>query len=254
MKPAARQRTSSPPTPVRHKGELFGRDREVYREVVAAVMSHRIPPGTKLTESVLCEALQVSRAVARMGLLRLAHDGIVELRPNRGAAVASPSLKEAHEIYEARRVIEGAIVERLCGSVSRTSRAELARMVAAGVRSFERGRTAEWISSAGRFHVRLAELHGNTVMVQQVRELVSRSNLITALYLSAGTTVFSAKERVAIVELLEDGAAATRRKARRSMERLLHGVEDRLRVVPHDGASVDLRGVFNRPMSIGEMD
>ena len=43
-------------------------------------------------------------------LQRLAHDRIVELRPNKGAVVASPTPEETRQIFEARRALEAAIM------------------------------------------------------------------------------------------------------------------------------------------------
>lgn len=242
---AARQNAAS--KAVRVKGDLFGQDQAVYRAVLGAVMSHRLPPGTKLVEAALSESLRLPRAVVRMGLLRLAHDRIVELRPNRGAAVASPSIEEARQVYEARRLLEGALVARLCGTISRTGLAELRRMVQDGANAFEKGAVAQWITLAGRFHVRLAEFSGNEVIVRQVSELVSRSNLITALYMAEGKTLYSIQARQSLIEHLAKDTQAARRSATATMERLLHEVEERLEVLPPDGAGVDLRAILEQP-------
>jgi DNA-binding GntR family transcriptional regulator len=57
----------------------------IYRAVFESVMSQRLKPGTKLPEAPLCELFGVSRSVVRKVLQKLAHDHIVQLRPNRGA-------------------------------------------------------------------------------------------------------------------------------------------------------------------------
>ena len=54
-------------------------------------MSQRLAPGTKLPEATLCELFGVGRSVVRKVLQKLAHDHIVQLRPNRGAIVAVPT-------------------------------------------------------------------------------------------------------------------------------------------------------------------
>ena len=228
----------------RQKGELFGADERVYRAVLDAVMSHRLPPGTKLVEAVLSDSMRLPRAVVRMGLLRLAHDRIVELRPNRGAAVASPTLEDARHVYDARRLFEGALAERMCGRLSKGALAELRRYISDGLAAFKRDDTAAWITLAGRFHVRLAEFSGNPIVAQQVRELVSRTNLITALYLLKGSTVYSSEERQELLLLLVDSAPSAPRRAKLVMERLLRAVEERLQVRPPSQEEVDLRGIF----------
>ena len=85
-------------------------DERIYRAVVNAVMSHRLPPGTRLGEAEFCDLYGVSRTTVRKALQRLAHDHIIELRPNRGAVVASPSPKEARDVFAARRALEREIV------------------------------------------------------------------------------------------------------------------------------------------------
>src|SRR5690349_20971349 len=60
-------------------------EERIFRSVFEGVASQRLAPGTKLPEASLCELFGVSRALVRKVLQRLAHDHIVELRPNRGA-------------------------------------------------------------------------------------------------------------------------------------------------------------------------
>jgi DNA-binding GntR family transcriptional regulator len=228
----------------RPKGELFGADQLVYRAVLDAVMAQRLPPGTRLIEASLSNALGVSRAVVRMGLLRLAHDRIVELRPNRGAAIARPDFAEARQVYEARRLLEGALAEQMCTRLSRTGIAELRRIVMAGTAAFRRHDNPGWITLAGRFHTRLAELSGNPVIAGQVTELVSRTNLITALYLTEGETVYTGDERLQLLELFASGTPAAARRARKLMEGMLEAVEKRLKVSPPMVAGIDLESLL----------
>ena len=58
-----------------------GVDKRIYNAVSGAVMSHQLPPGTKLTAASLCGLFHVSRTTVRKTLLRLAHEQILELRP-----------------------------------------------------------------------------------------------------------------------------------------------------------------------------
>src|SRR3712207_6125152 len=85
-------------------------DAPVYDAIHEAVMEHRLAPGARLTEASLCEVFGVSRAVVRMALLRLSHDRIVTLTPNRGAAIARPSVQETREVFELRRLDRKSVV------------------------------------------------------------------------------------------------------------------------------------------------
>ena len=55
----------------------------------------------------------VKRGAIRLALAQLATDKLVDLEPNRGAFVAAPTLQDVHEVFEMRRIIELAVVERL---------------------------------------------------------------------------------------------------------------------------------------------
>jgi DNA-binding GntR family transcriptional regulator len=225
----------------RIKGELFGADQKVCNAIIEAVMAHRLAPGTKLVEAVLAEMFKVPRTVVRMGLLRLAHDQIVELRPNRGAVIASPSMQQAREVYAARRLIEGGLVTQLCGELNKGQLAELKKMVSEGHQAYERDDIANWIKQAGEFHVRLAEFTDNAYLSNAVRELVARSNLITALYLTPGHTVFAKEPRLELIQQLGSKAPTAGKKARELMEKLLLSIENRLKLSNASPETPDLR-------------
>ena len=85
----------------------------VYDTVSRALLAGRLTPGTPLRETALAEVFGISRERVRKILLRLGTNRLIELVPNRGAFVASPSLEQARDIYEARRILEGGIVGHL---------------------------------------------------------------------------------------------------------------------------------------------
>src|SRR5215217_1189689 len=90
-RPRSRRPPTADPAPGTRKRGATAVDLRIYSAVVNAVMSHRLPPGTRLGEAEFCELYDVSRTTVRKALQRLAHEHIVVLRPNRGAVVASPS-------------------------------------------------------------------------------------------------------------------------------------------------------------------
>ena len=61
----------------------------------SAILERALLPGMKLPEDSLGERFGASRTIIRQALERLSIEGLVELRQNRGAAVAQPSLEEA---------------------------------------------------------------------------------------------------------------------------------------------------------------
>jgi DNA-binding GntR family transcriptional regulator len=196
--------TAAPSTPARKRG-LTAVDERIYRAVVGAVMSHRLPPGTRLGEADFCALYDVSRTTVRKALQRLAHDHIIELRPNRGAVVASPTPKEARDVFAARRALEREIVPLV---VRRATPASL-RAIRTAIDAEEAARhgadRTAWIRLGGEFHLLLAELAGNAVLQRFMAELVSRCSLIIALYENPGVPMCGNHDHHELLALIERG-------------------------------------------------
>ena len=120
-------------------------DGRIYRALHDAILEQRLPPGTKLTEDGLGEIFGVSRTVVRKSLLRLVHENLVVMRPNRGAIVASPSVDEAADVFEARRIVEGAIIRKVCQRMTPHQVSRLRTLVDKERAAHESGDRAGWI-------------------------------------------------------------------------------------------------------------
>lgn len=58
----------------------------VYKNLRQAIIEQALLPGDKLPEDIIGERFGVSRTIVRGVLTRLFSEGLVDLRPNRGAA------------------------------------------------------------------------------------------------------------------------------------------------------------------------
>ena len=72
-----------------------------------ALINTTYAPGDRLLEEVLAEEYQVSRATIRQALQSLAQEGLIELRPRKGAVVLQMSREDAMNLCEARALLEG---------------------------------------------------------------------------------------------------------------------------------------------------
>ena len=187
-----------------------GEDEEgrIYRAVFESVMNQRLQPGTKLPESSLCELFGVNRSVVRKVLQRLAHDHIVQLRPNRGAIIAVPSLEEMRQIFEARRGLEAIIVNLATQNAKAADIAGLRQQLKTEHEAMHRFDQPAWARLASGFHLRLAALSGNPILERYLVEMVSRCSLIVALYEPPGNASCEHDEHERIVDCMARGDAA----------------------------------------------
>lgn len=150
----------------------------MYAAIHAAVQEHRLEPGVKLKEVELTELFQVSRASVRTALHRLAHKGILQLAPNRGATVAKPSAEDCRQILESRLAIEGMVIEVLARVPQPATIKALRAHVRAQERAFNAGNVQEGHRLAIAFHRLLAEHCGNRILAQLLDDLLSRMPLV----------------------------------------------------------------------------
>lgn len=154
----------------------------VYLGLKDAVLSHRVQPGTKLPEDELTAIYSVSRTIVRAALQALAHDNLVRLEPNRGAFVAHPSRREAREVFEARALIEPHVARLAAEVAGEEDVAGLTQHLEREHAALKAGEDSEAIKLSALFHVSIAEIAGQSILTEYVRDLVSRSSLIVALY------------------------------------------------------------------------
>ncbi|AIP64292.1 GntR family transcriptional regulator [Burkholderia thailandensis] len=212
----------------------------IAERIRTAILEHRLAPGTKLTEAQLCEVFGVKRGTIRQALALLATDRLVDLEPNRGAFVASPTLQDVHEVFEMRRIVELAVMERLATGPGAKRLKGVAATIDKERHAFERRDFPAWIRLSGEFHTELAALTGNTVLRDCLGGLVARSTLMSALYESHGRSPCSFDDHAQILAALEAGDA---KRAAQLMAHHLQHVELRMLDRPAQGA-VDLREVF----------
>ena len=68
---------------------------------------HEVMPGEKINEDDLAQKMGVSKTPVREALSKLAHDGVVEIIPNRGSYKVKLSKKDILEIMVIREALEG---------------------------------------------------------------------------------------------------------------------------------------------------
>nr|WP_284619483.1 GntR family transcriptional regulator [Rubrivivax pictus] len=213
---------------------------EIYEKITAAILEHRLHPGTKLVEERLAEIFGVSRARIREVLARLAHEQIVELYPQRGAYVAKPTIEQARDVFEARRLIEPAVIRRLVDTLTPDKLEQLRRHQDLEMDARRRDDKRAVIRLSGEFHSLAAELAGNSALARSMRELSVLTCLMIFLYDAPTTTSCRADEHSQIIDAIAKRDAA---RAERLMLEHLEHIEGSMKL---EAASeeVDLEAIF----------
>ena len=176
MKPGARGES---------RPKHLGQGHEPLSKVVAdalrgAIISGRYKPQERLVEDRISEELGVSRVPVREALKALAGEGIVDLRPRRGAWVTAISADVARELVEVRATLEGMNARLAARHHENAIVEQLKQVLARGNAAAEKGITGELVGLNSEFHDLLARAGSNSVLFDIMRSLRDRTNLVFA--------------------------------------------------------------------------
>jgi DNA-binding GntR family transcriptional regulator len=216
---------------------------DIGARIVDAVLAGRLKAGTRLGEQQLAKLFAVSRTVVREALIRLETRGIVHVSSRRGWFVIEPSIEEAHEAFQARRAIELGLLysaETVEASAVNTLEQHIARERDA----IQSGDIAARSYLLGEFHVCMAELFGNRMLADILRDLTARTVLISMLYQSTHDAAESCAEHARIVAAMRAG---DRDRAAHLMAEHIGHVEAGLteRIAPEPDPLAGLREALN---------
>jgi len=214
---------------------------EIYDKLLTAIYEHRLAPGTKLVEDKLVSIFGTNRSRVRQAIARLANELVVTLQPNRGAYVAEPTVDEARDVFEARRAIEPGLVRRLIAVLDADKVDRLKRHVVAETKARADGDQRAMIRLSGVFHVLIAEMAGNSVLLPVIQKLISLSDIIIYLYDTSEVSSCRDDEHQEIVSAI---AARDEARAVRLMLRHLDHVEQSLSLERSAGRSRELDAAF----------
>ena len=175
---------------------------EIATHLEQAIHEHRLPPGSRLGESEIGEIFGVSRTTVRAALQSLAHGRLVEIKRNRGALVAQPTVREAREVFEARSLLEPRTARSAASRVTDADIAALKAHIDAEHEAIARGQDGLALSLSGRFHIEIARIADQDTIAEFIAQLVSRSSLIIALYWQRRTALCESHAHHALLSAL----------------------------------------------------
>ncbi len=177
---------------------------QVAQELERAIHEHRLTPGAKLGEDEIAEVYGVSRTIVRAALQTLAHQRLVELRRNKGAFVAQPSVREAREVFEARALLEPRTARSAAERMTKADLDALTRQIEEEHAALAAGDSGRALFLSGQFHIEIARIADQATIAAFVSELVSRSSLIIALYWQRRAALCESHAHHALIEAFRD--------------------------------------------------
>ena len=123
-------------------------------------------PGQRIRERSLAEQLEVSRTPLREAMKVLATEGLVELSPNRGALVASPSPQQVQDMLQVLGVLEGLAGELACARASQDQIDEIQALHYEMLASYARKDRLGYFKLNQKIHQAIVAASGNVSLIE----------------------------------------------------------------------------------------
>jgi DNA-binding GntR family transcriptional regulator len=130
-----------------------------------------LEPGDRISEVDLGQAFGVSRTPLREALKLLAAEGLVEIRPHKGAIIAEIALDEISETFELMGALEEMAGPLVCERISNIDLAQLEGLVKEMDAQHATGDLTHYFELNTEFHNRIVSLTGNKVLTRVYSEM-----------------------------------------------------------------------------------
>lgn len=178
----------------------------VYQALMEAILQGKLGPGEHLVEQSLADQFGVSRMAVREAIRKLAHDGLVEVIPNRGTFTIEFTNRDIEEIFDLRAILEEKAIRRV---TERGRRSDLALLEDVLDEMREVEKLDDRVAAATvdtRFHQRLVELSGHSRVARVWRSMSAQITMVVYNSSSYYPDVGNLAERHAmIVDAMRSG-------------------------------------------------
>ncbi|HEX2825838.1 MAG TPA: GntR family transcriptional regulator [Burkholderiales bacterium] len=149
-------------------------------ELRRSILTGRYGVGERLVEERISGDLRVSRVPVREALRMLATEGLIELRPRRGAVVSALTVPAAREMIEVRATLEGLNARLAARHCDRAVLAELEGVLEQGNAAAHTEDLPQLVELNARYHDLLARAGANSVLGDMMRSLRDRTGVLFA--------------------------------------------------------------------------
>jgi DNA-binding GntR family transcriptional regulator len=145
-----------------------------------AILTGILPPGTRLSEQDIADAIGTSRQPVREAFLRLSGEGLLDIRPQRGTFVSKINALEVLDARFVREAVEVDLIRLACQNPTpeglQTLRALVARQSAAAT-------PADFMGLDETFHRTIAQIAGKARAWDHLQRLKSQMDRVRFLQL-----------------------------------------------------------------------
>jgi DNA-binding GntR family transcriptional regulator len=202
-----------------------------YRHLKESIVSLELRPGERLRAATIAKSLRISRTPVREALSRLEQDGLAARSSGWGYVVRTLTHKEIRDVYRMREALEVEAAQEAIETIDEEGLIELEQVLGRAENLLKRGRIADFRKATRQFHLTIARIADNEVLLRAVNAIDDKVRLIGALLFDRnqerGAESLSQNRATLEALTLRDPAAvekAVRTHVQHARQSMLHGL------------------------------
>ena len=201
---------------------------KVFHEIRGKILNFDILPGVKVPDKDIANEMGISRTPVREALFRLAENGLIHAKPNRGFTVRTFTAKEVEDLYNMREALEALAVKLTIRNLNERKIKSFYELMERYKALLHTNDVLMFNKLDQEFHDLIANYSENEFLKQNLRSMHDKIWLIRRyLYFLPGTFQEAYEEHFHIIEYIENRVT---NKAKAAMsQHILKAMKDLIR-------------------------
>jgi len=178
---------------------------QIYVGVRERIIRGEIPPGTALSEAEIARRFSISRQPVREAFIKLAEEGLLEVRPQRGTFVRKINKTSVMDARFVREAIEANIVREVAAKGDVGLVARLRKQLVAQ-QAVPAGELYDFMRLDEEFHWSLADAAGRLYGWKVIEDVKLQMDRVRYLSLRSFPQSKLVRQHAAIVDAIEKGS------------------------------------------------
>lgn len=192
-----------------------------YQVLEQLVVTLQLPPGSVTTEGMLIEKLELGRTPVREAIQRLAWEGLMEVRPRAGIAIAALNATDWLKVIEARHSLEVVLAKSAARLVTSETAARFHEAALNMQRSVVANDVFGYLAADKELDSAAASAAENPFASRVVAPLQTHSRRFWFRYQAERNLAYAAEQHVRIISAILDGDEKAAGKETDTLMRLL---------------------------------
>jgi len=182
-----------------------------YQYLKKSILNLEFRPGQQLHIEEFTEKLEVSRTPVREAFLRLANEGLVEVRPRVGYFVSTITVQDIYDLFEAREIVETRAARQAAESLTDDDLLKLKEIMQQSALAVEAGDYDQFLENEINFHEYLQKDVSNKRLIafmDSLNDLTYRERVLSTRSLENIKSTIIEHNKIVDALVRRDGQAA----------------------------------------------